>query len=80
MRSKLTSKQSGYALLVSLIILALSAGIIIFEFQAQKQQNKIDRELCQKFIDQSSQNLKFANKQAKGKVHKIENKSGKLSE
>lgn len=66
--------RAGYAILISLILLVLSTGVVVFEFQYQKNQLAVNRELMLKLQDQIRENLKRADDYAKEKVHNFKNK------
>lgn len=74
MRKQQIKTRPGYALLISLILLTLSAGVIVFEFQYQKQQSMVNRELMLKLQSQIRQNLDNSNGNPKEKVHNLKNK------
>jgi hypothetical protein len=66
--------RAGYAILISLILLALSTGMVVFEFQYQKNQLAVNRELMLKLQDQIRENLNGTADYAKEKVHNFKNK------
>ena len=66
--------RAGYAILISLILLALSTGVVVFEFQYQKNQLAVNRELMLKLQDQIRENLNGTADYAKEKVHNLKNK------
>ena len=48
MKKQTVRMRAGYAILISLILLMLSTGVVVFEFQYQKQQLTVNRELMLK--------------------------------
>ncbi|EEJ40681.1 MAG: hypothetical protein ACI31O_00480 [Limosilactobacillus vaginalis] len=52
----------------------LSTGVVVFEFQYQKQQLTVNRELMLKLQDQIRENLNRADNCTKEKVHNFRNK------
>lgn len=79
MKRRITRPQTGYAILISLILLVLSTGVIIFEFQYQKQQSIINRELIQKLRYQIKENIDRTNDRTKENVHNYRGESGEFS-
>lgn len=65
--------KPGYAILISLILLVLSTGVIVFEFQYQRQQLRVNRELMQKLEYQIKQNLNKSDDDSKENVHNFQN-------
>lgn len=74
MKKQTVKMRAGYAILISLILLMLSTGVVVFEFQYQKQQLTVNRELMLKLQYQISENLSRADDYAKEKVHNFRNK------
>lgn len=74
MKKRTIRMRAGYAILISLILLVLSTGVVVFEFQYQKNQLAVNRELMLKLQDQIRENLKRADDYAKEKVHNFKNK------
>lgn len=74
MKKRTIRMRAGYAILISLILLVLSTGVVVFEFQYQKNQLAVNRELMLKLQDQIKENLKGADDYAKEKVHNFKNK------
>lgn len=60
MKKQTVRMRAGYAILISLILLMLSTGVVVFEFQYQKQQLTVNRELMLKLQDQIRENLNRA--------------------
>lgn len=79
MKKRTIRMRAGYAILISLILLVLSTGVVVFEFQYQKNQLAVNRELMLKLQDQIRENLKGADDYAKEKVHNFKNKQGDFS-
>ncbi|MBB1085442.1 hypothetical protein [Limosilactobacillus fastidiosus] len=77
MRKQQIKTRPGYALLISLILLTLSAGVVVFEFRYQKQQSMVNHELMLKFQSQIRQNLDKLNDNSREKVPNLEGESGK---
>lgn len=73
-RKKIQVICPGYALLISLILLIISTGVVISEFQYQKQQSEVNREIMQKLQSQIKQNLNNSNNDPKENIHKFRNK------
>lgn len=67
------SSQQGYALLISMLLLTLTTGMIVFEFEYQKHQATVNRELVQELQKKTREDLIAANDQSKEKVHKFKN-------
>ena len=65
MKKRTIRMRAGYAILISLILLVLSTGVVVFEFQYQKNQLAVNRELMLKLQDQIRENLKGADYYAK---------------
>ncbi|MBD8087806.1 hypothetical protein HUK49_07670 [Limosilactobacillus sp. c11Ua_112_M] len=74
MKKRTIRMRAGYAILISLILLALSTGVVVFEFQYQKNQLAVNRELMLKLQDQIRENLNGTADYAKEKVHNFKNK------
>ncbi|GEM_PF-5509143 len=74
MKKRTIRMRAGYAILISLILLALSTGMVVFEFQYQKNQLAVNRELMLKLQDQIRENLNGTADYAKEKVHNFKNK------
>ena len=74
MKKQTVRMRAGYAILISLILLMLSTGVVVFEFQYQKQQLTVNRELMLKLQDQIRENLNRAANCTKEKVHNFRNK------
>lgn len=74
MKKRTIRMRAGYAILISLILLVLSTGVVVFEFQYQKNQLAVNRELMLKLQDQIRENLKGADDYVKEKVHNFKNK------
>ena len=74
MKKQTVRMRAGYAILISLILLMLSTGVVVFEFQYQKQQLTVNRELMLKLQDQIRENLNRADNCRKEKVHNFRNK------
>ena len=74
MKKQTVRMRAGYAILISLILLMLSTGVVVFEFQYQKQQLTVNRELMLKLQDQIRENLNRADNCTKEKVHDFRNK------
>lgn len=74
MKKRTIRMRAGYAILISLILLVLSTGVVVFEFQYQKNQLAVNRELMLKLQDQIRENLKGVDDYAKEKVHNFKNK------
>lgn len=74
MKKQTVKMRAGYAILISLILLMLSTGVVVFEFQYQKQQSTVNRELMLKLQYQIRENLSRADDYAKEKVHNFRNK------
>lgn len=74
MKKRTIRMRAGYAILISLILLVLSTGVVVFEFQYQKNQLAVNRELMLKLQDQIRENLKGADDYTKEKVHNFKNK------
>ena len=74
MKKRTIRTRAGYAILISLILLALSTGVVVFEFQYQKNQLAVNRELMLKLQDQIRENLNGPADYAKEKVHNFKNK------
>ncbi len=74
MKKQTVRMRAGYAILISLILLMLSTGVVVFEFQYQKQQLTVNRELMLKLQDQIRENLNRADNCTKKKVHNFRNK------
>ena len=74
MKKRTIRMRAGYAILISLILLALSTGVVVFEFQYQKNQLAVNRELMLKLQDQIRENLNGTADYAKEKVHNLKNK------
>lgn len=79
MKKRTIRMRAGYAILISLILLALSTGMVVFEFQYQKNQLAVNRELMLKLQDQIRENLNGTADYAKEKVHNFKNKQGYFS-
>lgn len=73
MKKQTVKIRAGYVILISLILLMLSTGVVVFEFQYQKQQLTVNRELMLKLQYQISENLSRADDYAKEKVHNFRN-------
>lgn len=74
MKKQTVRMRAGYAILISLILLMLSTGVVVFEFQYQKQQLTVNRELMLKLQDQIRENLNRADNCTKEKFHNFRNK------
>ena len=74
MKKRTIRMRAGYAILISLILLVLSTGVVVFEFQYQKNQLAVNRELMLKLQDQIRENLNRADSCTKEKVHNFKNK------
>lgn len=74
MKKRTIRMRAGYAILISLILLALSTGVVVFEFQYQKNQLAVNRELMLKLQDQIRENLNGTADYAKEKVHNFKNR------
>lgn len=74
MKKQTVRMRAGYAILISLILLMLSTGVVVFEFQYQKQQLTVNRELMLKLQDQIRENLNRADNCTKEKVYNFRNK------
>lgn len=74
MKKQTVKMRAGYAILISLILLMLSTGVVVFEFQYQKQQLTVNRELMLKLQYQIRENLSRADDYTKEKVHNFRNK------
>ena len=57
MKKRTIRMRAGYAILISLILLVLSTGVVVFEFQYQKNQLAVNRELMLKLQDQIRENF-----------------------
>ncbi len=74
MKKQTVKMRAGYAILISLILLMFSTGVVVFEFQYQKQQLTVNRELMLKLQYQIRENLSRADDYTKEKVHNFRNK------
>lgn len=68
------NNRPGYALLISMLLLLFSTGIIIFEFQYQKHQFFINREMNRKLEGQIKENLDKFSSLKKENNHNFQNK------
>ena len=74
MKKQTVKMRAGYAILISLILLMFSTGVVVFEFQYQKQQLTVNRELMLKLQYQIRENLSRSDDYTKEKVHNFRNK------